>query len=130
MHGPITDGLHVLHTCDNRLCVRPDHLYLGTHQDNMRDMKERGRAKGNASGLRGVTPLTAARGERHGTHTHPETVRRGEGHHNVRLTADGVRVIRARYAAGEGYEALGRAFGVTRQAIYAVVKRRAWAHID
>jgi len=36
-NGPITDGLWVLHKCNNKLCVRPDHLYLGTPQDNVDD---------------------------------------------------------------------------------------------
>lgn len=43
--GLIAPGLQVLHTCDNRLCVDPEHTYRGTHADNMRDMVVRGRSR-------------------------------------------------------------------------------------
>lgn len=43
--GDIPEGKSVLHTCDVRNCVNPEHLYLGSHEENMADRKRRGRYK-------------------------------------------------------------------------------------
>jgi len=56
IRGPIPEGLHVLHRCDTPLCVRPDHLFLGTHAINHADKAQKGRAKRISGGRARLTP--------------------------------------------------------------------------
>ena len=44
-YGMIPAGMHLCHRCDERRCINPDHHFVGTHQDNMRDMRDKRRAR-------------------------------------------------------------------------------------
>lgn len=78
--GEIDEGLWVLHTCDLTGCVNPDHLYLGTNIENVRDRESRGR------GLTGrkLDKTKYKRGDQHYSKTNPEKVCRGENHWRVK----------------------------------------------
>lgn len=99
--GPIPQGMHVLHRCDVYACLNPDHLFLGTHQDNMNDKIAKGRA--------GV-PF-------------------GENHPRAKLKTTQVLEIRRKSASGTSHAELSREFGVSTSAIEAICKRRTWRSI-
>jgi len=57
--GPIPDGMHVLHKGDNPVCCNPDHLFVGTHTDNMKDMLNKGRRKTSKGEDGGTSKLSS-----------------------------------------------------------------------
>ncbi len=104
-HGPIPAGMHVLHRCDVRCCVNPDHLFLGTHGDNMRDMAAKGRL---------VTPALC-----------------GAKNPTSKLNPSAVQEIRHRYTqGGVSQAALAAQYGVATMTVNRVINQKTWVKND
>lgn len=100
--GPIPPELELCHRCDNPPCCNPNHLFPGTHKENMRDMFRKGRR------------ITAI-GERAGS---------------AKLTAEKVILLRKLYATGKfSFSSLGTQFGVSKTQARSIVKGRKWKHL-
>jgi hypothetical protein len=131
-HGPIPDGLHVLHKCDNPPCVAVEHLFLGTDADNAADRDAKGRhlsARGDAHGTH-RHPESLVRGDAHWSRQHPECLARGEQNGRAKLNADNVRAIHQRRAQGLTLKQIAAKFGVSFSQISAILARKRWAHVD
>jgi len=97
--GKIPKELHVLHKCDNKLCVNPNHLYLGTNKDNMRDKAER------------------------------NFNIKGEKNHSAKYTNKDILKIRGLYKNGVKQIDIAKIFNTKQGAISDIVNRKVWKHI-
>ena len=86
-NGSIPAGLHILHTCDNPACVRPDHLWAGTNVDNMADKTAKRRAVGAAKGSANGAKLSAEEARK--IYSDSRSYRVVSRHYGVSLTAVG-----------------------------------------
>ena len=68
--GEVSDGMCVLHRCDNPPCVNPSHLFLGTFKDNTQDMIAKGRARMSETILHAIKAAAAIRADARSTRTH------------------------------------------------------------
>jgi hypothetical protein len=100
--GDIPERLKILHSCDNRRCVNPNHMRLGTQMQNVTDMHDRNRAN----------------------------KARGEANAVAKLSVECVIEIRRRSASGEMKTEIARKFGVTPTCIGSICKRKTWAHVE
>ena len=101
-YGRIPEGYDVLHSCDNPLCVRPDHLFLGTQLDNLKDMRRKGRGRN--------PPL-----------------HRGEDHHQAKLTIAKVLFARSVYDKGKiSLKALAEQNGVSVSTMQDAISGKTW----
>lgn len=101
-YGAIPTGMDVMHSCDNRACVNPKHLKVGTRTQNMRQCVEHGRMN----------------------------VVAGESHSKSKLTEAAVRFIREQSAKGVGRQELADLFGVDRKCIFKVATGKSWRHVS
>ena len=114
-------ALCVLHRCDNPPCVRPDHLFLGTQEENIQDMLQKGR------GVPGIALGEYLALARDAMRKAPHRRARGERAGNAKLSASDVASIRATYAAGMiTQKQLGEKYGVTQANVSIILKGDSW----
>lgn len=127
---PIGD-MHVLHTCDNKACVNPEHLFLGTNYDNVQDMIRKGRGSRGERHSRvvratwrrrfpGMVPKVKVKG------TGPV---RGEAHGRSKLTAAQAQEILDRAHDGESIRALADELRILYATAWEIARGKSWKHL-
>lgn len=110
--GEIPLGLFVLHECDTPSCVNPAHLFLGTNEDNVKDMMTKGRhiSGGTLCGNNGKWP-------------------RGEKHHAAKMNPSKIQELKTLRANGSSYTDLSTRFNIGLSTIFKILKGRTWKQI-
>lgn len=104
----------VLHKCDNPACTNPEHLFLGTTQDNTADRNKKGRT---------------ARGRRHSSVTHPEKTPRGSRNGMSKLNEEMITEIRKMRQSGFKLTEIADAYNVSVATIGMIVLGKLWRHV-
>jgi len=102
-NGPIPQNKQVLHKCDTPLCCSPKHLFLGTHQINMKDRNKKGRARGGSL--------------------------KGEANPSSRFTNAQILKMRSLYNQKVKQNEIAELFNTTQPVISAIINKKYWNHL-